>query len=87
MQVGTLVGTVPCPVGGAEKGHARGTGLSSYGNKPSQQPPDLRFQLERATGIEPAPPAWKAGALPLSYARARAACPEPALDFRARRGA
>jgi hypothetical protein len=26
--------------------------------------------LERATGIEPAPPAWKAGALPLSYARA-----------------
>jgi hypothetical protein len=24
---------------------------------------------ERATGIEPAWPAWKAGALPLSYAR------------------
>jgi hypothetical protein len=24
---------------------------------------------ERATGIEPALPAWKAGALPLSYAR------------------
>ena len=26
-------------------------------------------QMERATGIEPASPAWKAGALPLSYAR------------------
>jgi hypothetical protein len=25
--------------------------------------------LERVTGIEPAPPAWKAGALPLSYTR------------------
>jgi hypothetical protein len=24
---------------------------------------------ERVTGIEPAPPAWKAGALPLSYTR------------------
>jgi hypothetical protein len=28
--------------------------------------------VERATGIEPAPPAWKAGALPLSYARVHA---------------
>ena len=28
------------------------------------------FELERVTGIEPAPPAWKAGALPLSYTRA-----------------
>jgi hypothetical protein len=31
-----------------------------------------KFQLEileRAAGIEPASPAWKAGALPLSYAR------------------
>ncbi len=27
------------------------------------------FVLERATGIEPAYPAWEAGALPLSYAR------------------
>ena len=26
---------------------------------------------ERMTGIEPAPPAWKAGALPLSYIRIR----------------
>ena len=25
--------------------------------------------LERVTGIEPAQPAWKAGALPLSYTR------------------
>ena len=29
------------------------------------------FLMERAKGIEPSPPAWKAGALPLSYARAR----------------
>ena len=28
-----------------------------------------RSFLERVTGIEPAPPAWKAGALPLSYTR------------------
>ena len=27
------------------------------------------YRLERVTGIEPAPPAWKAGALPLSYTR------------------
>src|SRR4051812_6575197 len=54
---------------GATKGHARGTRLSSNGSKSSQQPPDLRFQAERAKGIEPSPPAWKAGALPLSYAR------------------
>ena len=26
-------------------------------------------RLERVTGIEPASPAWKAGALPLSYTR------------------
>ena len=35
--------------------------------------PDLRltrhFTIERMTGIEPAWPAWKAGALPLSYIR------------------
>ena len=30
---------------------------------------------ERATGIEPAWPAWKAGTLPLSYARAKGASP------------
>ena len=40
---------------------------------PSQDPEGPPFQLvdevERATGIEPAWPAWKAGALPLSYAR------------------
>ena len=28
-----------------------------------------RIKGERVTGIEPAPPAWKAGALPLSYTR------------------
>ena len=27
------------------------------------------FSVERVTGIEPAWPAWKAGALPLSYTR------------------
>jgi hypothetical protein len=30
---------------------------------------------ERATGIEPAWPAWKAGTLPLSYARAESKLP------------
>ncbi len=30
---------------------------------------DLRKRVERVTGIEPAWPAWKAGALPLSYTR------------------
>src|SRR5439155_26398299 len=29
----------------------------------------LTFSMERGTGIEPASPAWKAGALPLSYPR------------------
>src|SRR6266404_5463708 len=32
---------------------------------------DGSCSLERATGIEPAWPAWKAGTLPLSYARAK----------------
>src|SRR3712207_4710029 len=31
--------------------------------------PDLRFRAGRVTGIEPAWPVWKAGALPLSYPR------------------
>ena len=34
-----------------------------------------RGRTERATGIEPAWPAWKAGTLPLSYARADSASP------------
>ena len=29
----------------------------------------VRLFLERATGVEPVPPAWKAEALPLRYAR------------------
>jgi hypothetical protein len=41
--------------------------------RPSHDREGRPFQLvdgvERATGIEPAWPAWKAGALPLSYAR------------------
>ncbi len=32
----------------------------------------LQGNLERVTGIEPAWPAWKAGALPLSYTRVTA---------------
>src|SRR5207245_1083893 len=35
-------------------------------------PGHLRLRVERVTGIEPASPAWKAGALPLSYTRAGA---------------
>ncbi len=42
----------------------------------------LNFSLitreERAKGIEPSYPAWKAGALPLSYARAPPKLPCPA---------
>jgi hypothetical protein len=30
---------------------------------------DFKKSMERVTGIEPAWPAWKAGALPLSYTR------------------
>ena len=29
----------------------------------------MKGDMERVTGIEPAQPAWKAGALPLSYTR------------------
>ena len=36
--------------------------------------------LERETGIEPASPAWKAGALPLSYSRHCASPSELALS-------
>ena len=38
---------------------------------PEKHGPFIRkgFSLERVTGIEPAWPAWKAGALPLSYTR------------------
>ena len=32
-------------------------------------------ELERVKGIEPSQPAWKAGALPLSYTRERATAP------------
>jgi hypothetical protein len=38
--------------------------------------------VERVTGIEPAWPAWKAGALPLSYTRVR----RPAMVRAAARG-
>ena len=45
-------------------------------------------QAKRATGIEPAWPAWKAGTLPLSYARTKNKLPRhpiPAKLFLARR--
>src|SRR3712207_976325 len=42
--------------------------LQSFSSR-ANRPLDLRICLERVTGIEPAWPAWKAGALPLSYAR------------------
>ena len=32
-------------------------------------PAELRVHMERVKGIEPSQPAWKAGALPLSYTR------------------
>ena len=32
-------------------------------------PAELRAHMERVKGIEPSQPAWKAGALPLSYTR------------------
>jgi hypothetical protein len=39
------------------------------------------FSVERVTGIEPAWPAWKAGALPLSYTRE--SIDRGRLDYRA----
>ena len=42
-------------------------------NVQDENPPRLTREgtRERVTGIEPAWPAWKAGALPLSYTRVR----------------
>ena len=37
--------------------------------------------MERVTGIEPAWPAWKAGALPLSYTRMDQVAPETAITL------
>jgi hypothetical protein len=65
--------------------HARGTALLRAARMPGarsqniRQCPRIFFKVflrgkegdERATGIEPAWPAWKAGTLPLSYARVR----------------
>lgn len=33
--------------------------------------PSQKKRMERLMGIEPTSPAWKAGALPLSYSRSR----------------
>jgi hypothetical protein len=40
-----------------------------YSSRGPDRPADLWLHVERVTGIEPAWPAWKAGALPLSYTR------------------
>ncbi len=55
---------------GALKGFKRAVRrlLQSFSSGPDG-PIDLRKRVERVTGIEPAWPAWKAGALPLSYTR------------------
>ena len=45
-------------------------GRRGAGPLPTPSLETLGSSLERTTGIEPAPPAWKAGALPLSYVRA-----------------
>ncbi len=42
--------------------------LQTFSREPDRRV-ELRFCVERVTGIEPAWPAWKAGALPLSYTR------------------
>jgi hypothetical protein len=66
------------PTTGVLKG--LGTGVRSK-PRTSSTGPDPRFSVERVTGIEPAWPAWKAGALPLSYTREvpaqRNRCPDP----------
>ena len=43
--------------------------LVSPSNVFTSSSPSALLAMERATGIEPAYPAWEAGALPLSYAR------------------
>src|SRR4051794_4509639 len=45
------------------------------------RPIDLQLRVERVTGIEPAWPAWKAGALPLSYTREVLAQPNGLLQL------
>ena len=52
-----IIGALPCELAGAK-------GLSEGPIEPKHS-----LKLERAAGIEPAWPAWKAGTLPLSYAR------------------
>ena len=51
---------------GSETGFER---VLQDSSRMSKGPADLRLYMERVTGIEPAWPAWKAGALPLSYTR------------------
>ncbi len=53
-------------VEGTEARSARG---ADDGEGPAPWGVTCTFRVERVTGIEPAWPAWKAGALPLSYTR------------------
>ena len=70
----------PLPVSNAGKGSLRTPGTTRTCNlrirSPLLYPVELRGQdmrtrgfVERVKGIEPSWPAWKAGALPLSYTR------------------
>ena len=51
--------------------HGQNLWLNANKKLQVKQMPSLerKYNMERATGIEPAWPAWEAGALPLSYAR------------------
>ena len=55
------------------RGHVAGTAADRTPHDERARPEGIASDLalcgERVTGIEPAWPAWKAGALPLSYTR------------------
>src|SRR5690606_30923762 len=51
--------------------NAAGTTGGGAGKAKGRQQVRGNQQKKRATGFEPVSPAWKAGALPLSYARVR----------------
>ena len=71
--VGTRAGMRKYPRTGARRG-TRGARSRRNGSRWSTvRRSDQPLPVERVTGIEPAWPAWKAGALPLSYTRALSA--------------
>ena len=57
-------GPIPVPMGGYRDKTLQMNGLRGWQG-------ELRRQVERAMGIEPTWPAWKAGVLPLNYARSK----------------